>query len=77
MRPEFSHFLSGRQGIRADFDLRTGRISLFGEIGDDEFEPLSESFLRRVDDVEVLGAELKFEIRNAATLTLHVTRTEV
>ncbi len=73
--PSSSHFLSQRQGLRLNLEVRIGQLGLFGELGEDEFEPLTGA-PQRLDDVTIWGAELRFELGRLASLALRAVRTE-
>ncbi len=70
-----SHFLSQRQGLRLNLQYRVGQLGLFGELGEDEFEPLIGA-PQRLDDVTVWGVELNVELGRLAFLKLLASRTE-
>jgi hypothetical protein len=74
--PSSSYFIGRRRGLWLDLRFRFGVLGLFGELGEDGFEPLAGGGLQRLDDVTAAGAELRVELGRLASLRLRATRTE-
>ena len=70
-----TYFLGQRQGLRLNFQSRIGQLGVFGELGEDDYEPLPGA-PDRLDDVTVYGAELRIELGRLAALALRAIRTE-
>jgi len=71
-----SHYLGDRQGLRIDLRLRPGTFTVFGEIGDDDYEPIVAGATGRLDDVTELGARFTFELRDVLSLSLSVVSSD-
>ncbi len=59
----FALYLQERLGARTDFDFGRVGISLFAEIGQDDFQASSPAGSHRIDDVIAYGAELAIKLR--------------
>ncbi len=73
--PSSSHFLGERRGMRLRLQSRVVTLDLYGELGDDEFEPLAGG-PERLDDATAVGADLRIELRRLPSVLLRAVRTE-
>ena len=73
--PASSHFIGERRGLRLRLLSRVVTLYLYGELGDDEFEPLAGG-PDRLDDATAAGADLRIELGRLASLLLRAGRTE-
>ncbi len=73
---ETSHYLSDRYGASLTFGRQRFTVNLFGELGEDDFEPILGNNLDRLDDVQSFGAGLDFQLSRLISLRFSATLTD-
>lgn len=73
---ETSHYLTDRYGARVIFGRQRLTFSLFGELGEDDFEAVAGEAFERFDDVQSIGAGLTFELSRLVSLRFSATLTD-
>ena len=71
-----SHYLTDRYGARVVFGRQRLSFSLYGEIGEDDFEAIAGEAFERLDDVQTVGASLSFDVSRLVSLRFSATLTD-
>lgn len=69
-----SHILSSRSGLRWQLDQQRFGITLFAEVGEDDYAPISLASERRQDDVLSFGSSLRFTLGRSLRLAINARR---
>ena len=68
--------LSERQGVRFNYTYRSSVFGVFAEVGEDELAAVGSLVAQRIDDVNVLGADVRFDIGDLLGVSLQVLYSE-